>query len=592
MTITADQLYQSIYFGCENLKTHQRLINSINVFPVADGDTGTNVFHTIQSVVRSSRPKETIGELADQMAQSSLLGARGNSGMIIAQFFQGFYMIARDFEKMGMKEFIESIQSAVLQAHRAVDHPVEGTILSVMTSWAEELSSSWTPHIPIPVLLRRGLRKAREAERLTQFQMKALTEARVVDAGAKAFVTILEGIDTYLVREHAQEHPITDEPSISTGTIEEVAILPERRYCTEALIRLYDPKKETELKEVISPFGDSLVVGTHKGKMRVHIHTDEPARLFERIATFGTIEQQKVDDMLIGHLAAVRRLSDVCILTDSSADIPAALIEELRIYPISQLLQWGDHTYLDKVSIDTGYLLEHLDDTDQLPTSSMPSVGEMVRHLEFLSGFYKSIIILSISSALSGTYRTYEHAIEQLGELDTDVRLIDTRVNATAQGLLTIYAARLAAEGKSPDQIVTLVSEACLRSEIRVSVQSLEMMIRSGRITRRQGRLISKTGIKPIVGLTKEGKGTIKAARFTTSSSISYLIRCVLKAQKRRGLLMYGISHACNEVMAQTIAEILTERLGFPPAFCQTVSPVIALHAGKDAVSVAFITET
>lgn len=591
MTITADQLYDSIYFGCENLKSHQRLINSINVFPVADGDTGTNVFHTIQSVISSTRPDKTIAELADQMAQSSLLGARGNSGMIIAQFFQGFYMIARNFDKMGIKEFIESMESAVEQARKAVDHPVEGTILSVMASWAEELSNSWKPHIPIPVLLRRGLRRAREAERQTQFQMRELTEAKVVDAGAKAFVTILEGIDTYLVGEHSAERSL-DEPSMGSSAIEDVATPPERRYCTEALIRLNDPENERSLKEAISPLGDSLVIGTHKGSMRIHIHTDEPAGLFERIAAFGTIEQQKVDDMLIGHLAAVKRVSDVCILTDSSADIPASLVEELRIYPISQVLQWADHTYLDKVSINTEYLLDHLDDTEQLPTSSMPSVGEMARHLEFLSGFYGSIIILSISSALSGTYRTYQHAIEQLGELDTDIRLIDTRVNASAQGLLTIYAARLAAEGKSPDQIVTLVTEAVSRSEIRVSLQSLDMMIRSGRITKRQGRFISKTGIKPIVGLTKEGKGTIRAVRFTTSSSISYLIHSVLKAQKKSGIMMYGISHACNEAMARTIAEILSDKLGFPPLFCQKVSPVIALHAGKDAVSVAFITTT
>ena len=135
----------------------------------------------------------------------------------------------------------------------------------------------------------------------------------------------------------------------------------------------------------MTDLGDSLVLGSYQDQMRVHLHTDEPALMFERLGLLSHIEEQKVDDMFMQQLAVTNRNSDTVIVTDSSADIPQQVVDELRIYRIPQIIQIGESSYFDRITISSPLLLNILDSNAQKVSSSMPSIGEIQRHFEFLA---------------------------------------------------------------------------------------------------------------------------------------------------------------------------------------------------------------
>ena len=591
MNITGKDLYGSLTFGYYNLRENMQEINTINVFPVADGDTGSNITHTLKSILSNTDGSGSVADISNNFAKSALIGARGNSGMIIAQFFQGFSLIAREFEELTIKALADSAKAAVAAAYSAVETPLEGTILTVMKSWANQLgASSENPDAPVAVLLRRALRSARKAERETMNQMEVLKRSGVVDAGAKAFVSILEGVDLYILNP-VRVFPATDTILISDSNrleTEHTHDTSHFRYCTEALLKVTEEQK-SYVREAVVGLGDSLVMGSHEGQMRIHLHTDDPALMFERLALYSQIEEQKVDDMFMQQAAAHSRLSDTVIVTDSSADIPQEVVDELRIYRIPQIVQVGETSFFDRITISSPLLLGILEASKQKVSSSMPSVGEIQRHFEFLTQHYKHVVVLSVAGKLSGTYRTYQLAAKTLNERGARIDVIDTRLNASAQGLVVQDAARKAAEGIDGELLLSKIRDTAGRTTIMVSVQSLEMMVNGGRIPKRLGSMILKMNFKPMIGLTKEGGGKILGVRFSRTGSISALVKHFMRVHKKEGIESYGMSYIGSSELAFSVARIVEEKTGLKPLFVEQASPVIALHAGKGAISLSYV---
>nr|WP_319776051.1 DegV family protein [uncultured Sphaerochaeta sp.] len=592
MTISGKDLYSSLTFGFYHLRENMQKINTINVFPVADGDTGSNITHTLKSILSNTDGSGSVADISNNFARAALIGARGNSGMIIAQFFHGFSLIAQDFEELTFNAFINSAKAAVAEAYNAVETPIEGTILTVMRSWANQLSRAEGSDIPIPIQLRRALRAARKAEKETTNQMEILKQLGVVDAGAKAFVSILEGIDQYILNP-GREFSETDllvhvamDGHESTHTHENGTY----RYCTEALLRI--PEGEVQrVKDAVIRLGDSLVIGSYENQMKIHIHTDDPALMFERLGRCSRIEEQKVDDMYMQQLAVSSRISSTVIVTDSSADIPQAVVDELRIYRIPQIIQIGETSYFDRITISSPLLLNIMDTLSQKVSSSMPSIGEIQRHLEFLTQHYEHIVVLSVSSKLSGTYNAYRVAAKALQERGADISIIDTKLNASAQALVAEEAARVIARGKQGESLLQHIRETAERTTILVSVQSLEMMVAGGRIPKKLGSLLLKLHLKPVVGLTKEGGGAFHGIRLSRAGSISALVGRFMKVYRESGIQAYGLSYIGDAGLATSVSQIVEQKTGIKPMFVEQASPVIALHAGKGSISLSFIAE-
>lgn len=590
MTITGKDLYGSLTFGFYNLRENMHTINTINVFPVADGDTGSNISHTLKSILSNTDGSGSVSDISNNFARTALIGARGNSGMIIAQFFHGFSLIANEFEELTLKTLVAATREAVAAAYRAVETPMEGTILTVMRSWADQLSRFEGSDIPISIQLRRALRAARKAEKETTNQMELLRRAGVVDAGAKAFVSILEGVDQYLLNP-ARVFSETNLLVHAASSTSEPAHAHENsryRYCTEALLRIPQGRQQ-QVRDAVTDLGDSLVLGSYQDQMRVHLHTDEPALMFERLGLLSHIEEQKVDDMFMQQLAVTNRNSDTVIVTDSSADIPQQVVDELRIYRIPQIIQIGESSYFDRITISSPLLLNILDSNAQKVSSSMPSIGEIQRHFEFLAQHYKHIVVLSVSSKLSGTYNAYQLAAKALQDKGADISIIDTKLNASAQGLVAQEAARSVAKGVKGEALLQSIRETAERTTIMVSVQSLKMMVGGGRIPKKLGSLLLKLNLKPVVGLSKEGGGAILGLRLSRTGSITALVGRFMKVYRKQGIQAYGLSYIGDASLAISVAQIVEQKTGMKPLFVEQASPVIALHAGKGSISLSYI---
>lgn len=590
MTITGKDLYGSLTFGFYNLRENMHTINTINVFPVADGDTGSNISHTLKSILSNTDGSGSVSDISNNFARTALIGARGNSGMIIAQFFHGFSLIANEFEELTLKTLVAATREAVAAAYRAVETPMEGTILTVMRSWADQLSRFEGSDIPISIQLRRALRAARKAEKETTNQMELLRRAGVVDAGAKAFVSILEGVDQYLLNP-ARVFSETNLLVHAASSTSEPAHAHENsryRYCTEALLRIPQGRQQ-QVRDAVTDLGDSLILGSYQDQMRVHLHTDEPALMFERLGLLSHIEEQKVDDMFMQQLAVTNRNSDTVIVTDSSADIPQQVVDELRIYRIPQIIQIGESSYFDRITISSPLLLNILDSNAQKVSSSMPSIGEIQRHFEFLAQHYKHIVVLSVSSKLSGTYNAYQLAAKALQDKGADISIIDTKLNASAQGLVAQEAARSVAKGVKGETLLQSIRETAERTTIMVSVQSLKMMVGGGRIPKKLGSLLLKLNLKPVVGLSKEGGGAILGLRLSRTGSIAALVGRFMKVYRKQGIQAYGLSYIGDASLATSVAQIVEQKTGMKPLFVEQASPVIALHAGKGSISLSYI---
>lgn len=590
MTITGKDLYGSLTFGFYNLRENMHTINTINVFPVADGDTGSNISHTLKSILSNTDGSGSVSDISNNFARTALIGARGNSGMIIAQFFHGFSLIANEFEELTLKTLVAATREAVAAAYRAVETPMEGTILTVMRSWADQLSRFEGSDIPISIQLRRALRAARKAEKETTNQMELLRRAGVVDAGAKAFVSILEGVDQYLLNPARvfSETNLLVHAASSTSEPAHARENSRYRYCTEALLRIPQGRQQ-QVRDAVTDLGDSLVLGSYQDQMRVHLHTDEPALMFERLGLLSHIEEQKVDDMFMQQLAVTNRNSDTVIVTDSSADIPQQVVDELRIYRIPQIIQIGESSYFDRITISSPLLLNILDSNAQKVSSSMPSIGEIQRHFEFLAQHYKHIVVLSVSSKLSGTYNAYQLAAKALQDKGADISIIDTKLNASAQGLVAQEAARSVARGVKGEALSQSIRETAERTTIMVSVQSLKMMVGGGRIPKKLGSLLLKLNLKPVVGFSKEGGGAILGLRLSRTGSIAALVGRFMKVYRKQGIQAYGLSYIGDASLATSVAQIVEQKTGMRPLFVEQASPVIALHAGKGSISLSYI---
>ena len=281
-------------FATDWLGVYVDEVNALNVYPVPDGDTGTNMHLTLQSVRRqlSEENPKKMAEFAHALSYGSLLGARGNSGVILSQVLKGFAEAVRDYKTLGAPECVAALKSATKSAYAAVMKPVEGTILTVVRRAADGAAEAEAVE-PLQVL-RDALEAGRTALRETPDMLPLLKQAGVVDAGGLGFLRMLEGIIAAYEGRALPEAP-TVEARAQTQFDEE-----EFGFCTEFLLSNVRVPT-TEIQELVAPFGDSLLVVGAEVFVKGHIHTEEPEKLLATVARYGTMVRSKVEDMSEQH---------------------------------------------------------------------------------------------------------------------------------------------------------------------------------------------------------------------------------------------------------------------------------------------------
>jgi len=472
--LDGNRLSRAVIAGAHFVAERAEALNKINVFPVADGDTGTNVASTLQKVAAGiSRIRQRhVREMSKALADQAIGGARGNSGAILAQFFCGFSEGLPDSPRVTTRAFGAAVVKAAESAYSAIARPVEGTILTVIRDWARHVADRAAEVADFGVLLPESLKAARTSLQNTPKQMKVLQKAGVVDAGAQGFVYLLEGIVKYL-REAARFSPPPVEPeevraAIFDKTPESILF----RYCTEALLE-GDAIDRDALRREVALLGDSIVLAGGASRVRLHVHTNEPEKLFAVAARFADVAQTKIEDMRAQHESRFdqNRASRVGIVTDSTCDLPATMLEELGIGVVPVRVYFGSENYLDKVTITPAEFYARFSVTDQAPKTSQPPPADFTQVYRNVAAHAGSIVSVHLSSAVSGTYQAALVGARPVEK--TGITHVDSRNVSVGLGLVVRAAAEAAAAGKSADEVAEVARDTAARVRTFVAVPTL-----------------------------------------------------------------------------------------------------------------------
>lgn len=576
--------------GAIQLINQKQLLNQINVFPVSDGDTGSNLASLMQTILEeTTEESHSVVEVFEKVADASLLGARGNSGIIFAQYFNGIYNhLLQLEEKSSVQSFIESVKSAINEAYQAIEQPVEGTIITVIRSWAEALDDS-EQLLSLELLLPNALDKAKLALENTTNQLKVLKKNQVVDAGAKGFYLFIEGFTEAFVTKRTALHLVQDSAeSVKIERSEQEHIHttePTYRYCTEILLDQVALSK-SELQQKLRPFGDSLIVAVNRGKARIHIHSNQPDEVLKYLSGVGQPIQQKADDMLLQYQVNKQRKAPIALVTDSIADIPADYLLENQIHVLPMNILMGDTSYIDKITLQTKQFFDLDRQTDGRATSSQPTLKTVENLFSFLETRYEAILVITVAGKLSGTYYTVKEAAKRNRTIPIEV--IDSRQNSAAQGLLVMNANEWIQAGVPFAEIASRVVEKREQLKILVSVDDLDPMIQSGRIPQFVGKVAKQVNLKPIVSLDDFGEGKLSNFAFSRSGNEKKIFRELLKVNEQHKIKRYVIIHANNEEKAKSWGRKLRDQLALSPSYITDSSTVIAMSAGEGSVAVAY----
>jgi len=590
-TFDVYKFYDTFTAGAMNLLGYQNELNKINVFPVPDGDTGTNLASTMRSILEMSRRHQSISEVAQSIADAALIGARGNSGAIFAQYFHGIRDYIGEKKEIHVTELINAFVYAVDFAYKAVLEPVEGTVLTVIKIWASVLKESFEELKAFVESFLKAFRRSTEALDQTTNQLKVLKESHVVDAGGKGFLIFLDGMGTFL--------KTGEKPDLThiVDTVDTVAMSAEHhldseiknRYCTEALI---DSEKidSQSLREMASGYGDSVVIADNGKKARIHVHTNNPADLFFELQKRGDIIQQKVDDMKMQYRIKNQRKYKIGLLTDSTCDIPEELLDKFQIQMVPLQLNFGSTGFLDKLTITPEYFYTLLAESPYVPSSSQPSFRKFQNLYSFLMSHYDKLIAIHLSSKLSGTYSLSQSAAEKFLLKDKEIAVIDSKMNTGALGIVVEEAAEAIDKGLSYDDVRDKINEAIEKTTLMVSLKSLKEMVRGGRVSPLKGFLGKMMNLKPVVSLDKEGKSTLYGKGFSERGNRKVIFQMFKEMHEEQGIKRYTITHANNRRDAERFEEIAKTISGKSADYIYNLSPVIGAHAGIGAVSIAFMT--
>ena len=309
-TIDAEVLKKLFIAGAANLEAKKEWINDLNVFPVPDGDTGTNMTLTIMSAAKevNSLADPTMQTLSKAISGGSLRGARGNSGVILSQLLRGFTKVVRDYDELDSIIISTAFQKAVETAYKAVMKPKEGTILTVARGMADKILDLSTEIDDLEELLDKVIKYGDEVLEHTPDLLPVLKQAGVVDSGGQGLMQIMKGAYDALMGKEVNYEAVAGQGGPSGSSEVSAQGLEEKEikfgYCTEFIVMLekpYDAAKEAEFKAYLESIGDSIVLVSDDEIVKVHVHTNHPGLAFEKGLTFGSLTKMKVDNMREEH---------------------------------------------------------------------------------------------------------------------------------------------------------------------------------------------------------------------------------------------------------------------------------------------------
>lgn len=590
MHLHAEGFAAALRSGIHRVIKDQDGLNAINVFPVPDGDTGTNLSLSLGSALATLRNAGDthLGKLLAAIADDLLDGSRGNSGAIVAQFFQGMSDSAEELSRFTTESFASAVALGSEYAHDALSNPREGTILSVIAAFSQGLHEliAGEDGDSFPVVLTGAADAARKALARTPDQLEALRKAGVVDAGAKGFVDLVEGMVGYIV-----DGTIVEQPDLSRLPDDDLVVETagdegdlRYRFCTECIVTGTDIDRR-KLRQGLSRLGDSMVLAGTKRKAKIHIHVNDPEAVFRTAAEYGEVTGQKADDMQRQQHSTHHVSAHFAVVTDSAADIPDELLEELDIHIVPLRVQFGDRGYLDKVTITPLEFFDELRRNPEHPTTSQPSPGDFRRQYQFLASHFPDVLSVSLTGRVSGTLQAAESAAARV-EASGRVHVVNTQNASLGQGLLTILAAECAQAGMDLETTLARLRRAIPQTVTFGIVSDLTYAVRGGRVPKSRKMLADFLRITPVLKTLPDGQVSSGGVLFGRKNPLKPFAKYIA-ARAPEGKLRFLVAHADCEDNARQLEALLQGAL--PDATSSGVTPLgtaIGVHAGPGALVV------
>ncbi len=574
--------------GGEAIIRQKNYLNKINVFPVPDADTGTNMASTMRSIMENSKLYASVKETMNSIADSALTGARGNSGIIFAQFIHGVREEIEDSERLTLHAFSNALKKAVHYLYDSVIEPIDGTIITVIEDWIASVIHHGNSADDFSEVLNKSYSVAEQSLLDTPKKMELLAKNNVVDAGAQGFVHFLEGVLAQIKKgKFVRQAPSSDFTDVTRNQhIFKKEDVIEYRYCTEAI--LSDTVKElSDIKALISKYGNSAIVAGSKSTIHFHVHTNSPGDLFQQIKEFGTISQIKVDDMQKQYDMAHNKKYPIALVTDSAADLPRELIEKYQIQQIPFKISFGDNVFLDKLTLTPENFYKMLVESDELPRSSQPDYQQIKNLYDQLTTQYDQIIATHISSKLTGVYASSMKIREDYK--DNQIHIIDTKQLSASEGLITMRIAEAIAAGMAYEDIIEHSKAWVKNSRILTDIDSLKYMVKGGRVSPLTGFIAKIINLKPIVTVDESGKGKAFGKSFSRKANMKKIINLMMEEIEGKALWNYAIVHSQSLTRAKEYAGKLTKLTGQKPAYIIDISPVVGVHNGIGSVAVTYM---
>jgi DegV family protein with EDD domain len=587
---------RALISGAKRVIARHDHLNKINVFPVSDSDTGTNISVTLSAGLKAValNQDESLSGVLVAFADGTLEAARGNSGTIFAQFFQGITEAAERYHDLDTWQFIEVFAAGAKHAYDAVAEPVEGTVLTVLNDVAEYLNNLKNISADFDVLFTQIVERANISLKETPEKLKVLKKFGVVDAGAQAMVDFFEGILEFM-----------HQGSIK-GLEEEIAILVETeleencagtehteeytyRFCTECVI-VADPEKpinQADLKAQLMPLGDSLVLAGSKRKTKIHMHVNQPAQLFAVARRFGKLLNEKADDMFHQVKDAHTKHSQVAIVADSSLNLPQEILDSLNIHLIPIRIHIGDEAFIDQISITPEEFYQKVSTGKAVPKTAHPTYGDFKAKYQFLNSHYKAIVSIHIAKIMSNTIGAAELVKRDMPR--AKLTIIDSKNTSIGMGLIVQYAGELANAGFSHEDLVERVKAIIPKTKMYALMGDMEYGVRGGRVPKFAKTVADFLKVTPILELRLDAKPKIAGLITKSNHRVEQFAKKMQKKIDPKKRYRIAVGHANDPVAGQKLLDLMTQNnSNIESAFLTEIGVTIGTHAGPGTIGVAF----
>jgi len=545
--LTTKELKKMLLFSWERIEKEKQEINKINVFPVPDQDTGTNLAKTLLGIKETIENREfnDLGEISEAVLDGAMTSAQGNAGIIYTGFLAGFLPALGNGESINASQLTQAFQQGFERAEKSIQDPKEGTILDVMDATAKSFAQDIKNEKNIIILFQKANQEAHKALLATQEKMEILRKAGVVDAGGLGFLIIIESYLHILEGEKAKE--IKKERKKPSEKVKRFIQTLSNRYEIVALIK--NPTlTEQEIKDKLSRLGNSLDIVIVANKLKIHIHTDLIDEVKEVVRNAGQVESMRIEDMASEAVGeeSLRNVS-IGIIVEDTADLTTKIIERYKIKIV------GSQNFLE-------------------------SYEEQLKN-------FKGVLIITASSELSSGYKQAMEARSKL-EDPSKVYVLNSFNISSGQALLVLKLIELIQEQREMGEIIKKLNKAVSRVHTYMFLLEPDKTNKVSRSQVRWMKRLQKIGAKPLFSI-KKGR-IIKNGFHLRVKDVSGAIFREIKARsdksrKQGKKIRVVITHCNNLEEAKKLKKKLKE-IKAEVSFTNLVSSNSVINAGSGSL--------